>query len=68
MVEASDKFGDHGLVALAMLNIDKDFCHIENIAISCRILGRNLENWIVFKILEIVKKYKVVKIIGEYVP
>jgi FkbH-like protein len=68
MVDVSDKFGNHGLVAFVMLYLDKDFCYIENIAISCRVLGRNLENWIIFKIIEKVKKYKVKKIIGEYVP
>jgi FkbH-like protein len=68
MVDLSDRFGDHGLVAFVMLNINKDFCHIENIAMSCRVLSRNLENWIISKIILIAKKNKLEKIVGEYVP
>ena len=68
MVDLSDRFGDHGLVAFVMLNINKYFCHIENIAMSCRVLSRNLENWIISKIILIAKKNKLEKIVGEYVP
>ena len=68
MVDLNDKYGKHGLVALVMLRKEKNFIYIDNFAMSCRVLGRHLELWIISKVVEYAKKNKVEYIIGEYVP
>ena len=54
-----DNYGDHGLISLVCAKIYKNnFLYVENFLMSCRILGRYLEFWILNKIKEIAKKRK----------
>jgi FkbH-like protein len=66
-VNLNDKYGDHGLVGLAMLRKEKNFIYVDNFAMSCRVLGRHLEFWIFSKIVEYAKNNKVDFLIGEYI-
>ena len=66
MVSLSDKYGDHGIVALVMLRLEKYYVYIDNFAISCRVLGRQLELWILSRIVKLTKK-RAKFIIGEYI-
>lgn len=64
LVEFKDNFGDHGLVALIILqrkdkNKDKTVFFIKNFSMSCRIIGRHLEAWILNEIVKIAKRNKV---------
>ena len=67
MIELNDKYGKHGLVGLIMLRKEKNFIYIDNFAMSCRVLGRYLETWILSKVVEFAKKNKAEFIIGEYI-
>lgn len=40
---AIDQFGDQGIIAFALVRKDKDIWHIESLLMSCRILGRGIE-------------------------
>jgi FkbH-like protein len=66
MVDLNDKYGKHGLVAIFIVKLYEKFVHIVNIAISCRVLGRCLEDWIVKKIIVIAKKNGKKILVGEY--
>lgn len=68
MVRLNDKYGDHGLVSLVMLIQNENFIYIDNFLMSCRVLGRYLEQWILLKIFELGKKNKIKFIVGEYIP
>ncbi|WP_310550699.1 HAD-IIIC family phosphatase [Paenibacillus glufosinatiresistens] len=46
--EISDKFANHGLCALVIVNIESNIPVIDNFVMSCRVMGRNIE----FGILE----------------
>ena len=48
--------------------VKKDFLFVDTFLMSCRIMGRYLENWMLFKLKELAKKNKVKKIIFEYNP
>ncbi|HRH40431.1 MAG TPA: HAD-IIIC family phosphatase [Pyrinomonadaceae bacterium] len=42
---ASDTYGDYGIIGLAIIHIDKqNDCRMENMLLSCRALGREIEN------------------------
>ena len=45
VVEANDKFGEYGIIGLLILKIEKDI-KVDTFLLSCRILGRNVENTI----------------------
>ena len=38
-----DKFGDHGIIAFALIDKNKDAWHIQSLLMSCRVFGRNVE-------------------------
>mgnify|MGYP005990653671 CR=1 FL=1 len=68
LINLKDVYGDHGRVGLIGLKIFKDFMFVDLFLLSCRILGRYLENWIYQEILKIQKKLKKPKIIFEFIP
>ena len=40
---ASDRFGDYGLVGVAITNRIGDVCEIDSFLLSCRVIGRSVE-------------------------
>jgi FkbH-like protein len=42
-IQVTDRFGDNGIVGVAILKIDGDLCEIDTLLLSCRVIGRTLE-------------------------
>src|SRR6185312_1094327 len=42
-MNAADRFGDHGLIGLATTRLEGDRLIIENLLLSCRVIGRSVE-------------------------
>ena len=63
----SDKFGDHGITGLLTAKIIKDKLVIDNFLMSCRILGRRVEDQIIFEALKIAIKHKLKFLVGYYI-
>jgi len=60
MCSVSDIFGDHGNVGLLILEKkNKNLFFLDSFILSCRILGRELESWILQSILIEIKKMDV---------
>jgi len=52
LARLTDRFADHGLVGLVCLReLDRQTLLLENLLLSCRVLGRRFEFWIMDKIL-----------------
>ncbi len=69
LVNLNDVYGDHGLVGLICTKkIDSKFIFLENFLMSCRILGRHLEAWMLHKLIQNAKKNNFKYIIAEYIP
>ncbi len=65
--DLKDKFGDHGIISFLILkktSIDKVF--IENWAMSCRVLGRGMENLIINYLQEFCESQNIDVITSEY--
>ena len=58
LIKLNDIYGDHGIVSLVILKLKKDIIFVDTFLLSCRILGRYLENWILKKIQDFSKKNK----------
>jgi FkbH-like protein len=68
-VRLIDKFGDHGLVALAIVKLyDSHEAFLDSLLMSCRVLKRGVEDLLLNKIVEELKKRSVHNLIGEYLP
>ena len=64
-----DKFGDHGLIGVVILEKEsKEDLFIQEWLMSCRVLKRGMEEFIINKIMEIAEKEGYKKVIGEYIP
>jgi FkbH-like protein len=50
-LSVKDKFGDSGLTGAAVVSLIGNEAHIDNLFLSCRILGRKIENTFVEQIL-----------------
>jgi FkbH-like protein len=64
-----DKFGDNGLIAVVVLVVDRatNELNIDTWVMSCRVLGRTMEEFIVNDIIDHAKQRRCSAIIGRYV-
>jgi len=63
-----DKFGDNGLIAVIVLEKQKEALFIETWLMSCRVLKRGMENFTLNTIVGIARHDGFKKIIGEHLP
>lgn len=64
-----DKFGDYGLISnVIMEKQDENTVFITNWLMSCRVLKRGMEEFIINHVMETAKKNGFSKVIGEYIP
>ena len=65
----ADKFGDHGLISVIILKKQADnSLFIDTWIMSCRVLKRTMENFVLNKIVAIAHDTGFKKITGEYIP
>ena len=68
LIKLSDKYGDHGIVSLVCLSIIEDnLIFLDTFLMSCRVLGRHLEAWILNEIIRRIKKKNARFLIAEFV-
>jgi len=67
--QVEDKFGDNGITCVFIINKDNSLeWSIDTFLLSCRVMGRKVEDAILSKILQIAKENGVKKVIGNYIP
>lgn len=67
-VNLKDKFGDYGLISVMIIRVDKDECFIDNWIMSCRVLKRGVEQFIMNSLIDKLKRLGIKKISAEYIP
>ena len=63
-----DKFGDHGLISVVILDKQADGLFVSQWLMSCRVLKRGMEEFVVNTILRTAESHGFRKVIGEYIP
>jgi len=66
--EVSDKFGDNGITGVYIIKKDERFWMIDTFLLSCRIMGRGVENAILSQILLDAKENGIEEIRAEFIP
>lgn len=61
----SDKFGDYGLVAVAIVDMNRKF--LDSFLMSCRVMGKQVENYIINDIEEDLLKQGMDVLYSEYI-
>jgi FkbH-like protein len=64
----SDKFGDYGLVSAVVLQKQETNLFVDSWIMSCRVLKRGLELFVLDRIINFAREYNFKTIIGEYLP
>jgi len=66
--EVDDKFGENGITNVFIIKIKSNEWIIDTFLLSCRIMGRGIEEGIIGKILEIAKNKGIKKITATFIP
>lgn len=67
-VASKDRFGDNGIVGVFILKINASECIIDTFLLSCRVIGRKIEDAMIAFIAESAKTKGAKTLIGEYIP
>lgn len=64
----ADRFGDLGLIAVAIVDYRGEEAIIDTLVMSCRVMGRQVENSLLAEVAELARGQGCTKLIGEYLP
>jgi FkbH-like protein len=67
-VEVTDRFGDYGVVGLALYQTDVDALRVRSLMLSCRVLGRGVEHRFLNGLSEIARDRGLRRIELDFVP
>ena len=67
-IRVSDRFGDYGLVGIALVDLIGNLAILTNLLMSCRVLGRGIEGGFISTLAEELAGKGVKFIIGSYIP
>ncbi|MGB5139643.1 MAG: hypothetical protein WBP29_14005, partial [Candidatus Zixiibacteriota bacterium] len=65
-IRLEDRFGDSGIVGVCIVKFDAKAVYIDTYLLSCRILGRGVEDTFLRRVLKLAKKRGCTRAIGEY--
>lgn len=63
-----DKYGNHGLISLIILKKKEDCLFIDTWIMSCRVLKRGMELFVLTQIVNFARDNNVKEVVGEYIP
>jgi len=67
-MRVKDRFGDHGLVGVAITRDEGDACEIDTLLLSCRVIGRSVETALLSYIAESALERGRKKLAGWFLP
>ena len=68
-VNVKDRFGDYGLTGSFIINKESDKkWRIDTLLLSCRVLGRKAEDYVMNHIVNLAGENGIEELIGEYIP
>jgi FkbH-like protein len=65
---ATDRFGDNGIIAVAIVRLDEDAWDIDTFLMSCRVIGRTVETSILAHLAQIAAESGASRLRGTYLP
>jgi len=66
--KVEDKFGDNGIAGMAIVEKDEKKWCIDTFLLSCRVIGRRIEETLIARIVDEAQKEKVQTLIGHFIP
>jgi FkbH-like protein len=66
-VRVRDRFGDAGVVGLALARNEGDLCHIDSLLLSCRVIDRGIETALLAHLAQHAARLGAKWLVGEYI-
>ena len=67
-VSSKDRFGDDGIVGVVILAFEGDRCRIDTLLLSCRVIGRGIEQLMVDFAGDVARRRGARVLVGEFIP
>jgi FkbH-like protein len=67
-IKVRDRFGDHGLVGVAITRDNEDECEIDTFLLSCRVIGRTVETALLANLAESAGQRGRKRLVGWFLP
>ena len=67
-IRVRDRFGDAGVVGLALARTLDSICHIDSLLLSCRVIGRGIETAMLAYVARQALDSGATRLVGEYIP
>ncbi|MGH8503215.1 MAG: HAD-IIIC family phosphatase [Gammaproteobacteria bacterium] len=67
-MRVQDRYGDNGIVGLALVKMGNGTCEIDTFLLSCRVIGRTVETTLLATIAEDAVRAGSEKIVGRFLP
>jgi FkbH-like protein len=67
-IRVRDRFGDHGLVGVAITHDDGDRCEVDTFLLSCRVIGRTVETALLAHLAESAAQRGCKQLFGWFLP
>ena len=68
LISLTDRFGDHGIIGLAVIEMRSNIAFLDTFLMSCRVLGRHLESWFMDALVKKIKLKGIKNLIAQYLP
>ena len=68
VIKLKDRFGDNGLITVALAKEKDDALHVDTWLMSCRVLKRGVENLMLNSLAEEAQRRGLKKLTGTYIP
>jgi FkbH-like protein len=65
--ELRDRHGEHGIVAVLVASIEDESAQIDHFLMSCRVLKRNMEHFMLEHLVALLKNRGVTRLVGNYI-
>lgn len=67
-ITVRDRFGDHGLVGVAITRDESETCEIDTLLLSCRVIGRSVETALLSHVCQAAVARKRKRLVGRFIP
>jgi FkbH-like protein len=67
-IKVRDRFGDHGLVGVAITHDEGDQCEVDTFLLSCRVIGRTVETALLAHLVESAAQRGRKRLVGWFLP
>ena len=67
-VNVADRFGDNGVSGVVIVRKEKERWFIDTFLLSCRIIGRKVEETLLSRLIDEAKKAHVAFLVGKFIP